>query len=170
LVDRAKRRGTTFRREVSHDEAATDARGNVNAERWTEAEGPELARGELALLLFGGLDTPEHRLFEIEDDADGTLVGFLWLGGLRRGNARIAFVYQIAVFEPYRGRGHAKAALRQVAALAAADGYARMQLHVFRHNTVALRLYASVGFETASLSLTMPLSAPESNPSRDDRC
>lgn len=73
-------------------------------------------------------------------------------------------------FEPYRKQGHAKAALRQAAALAAADGHARIELHVFRHNTLALGLYASVGFETASLSLTMPLSGPESNPSKDDLC
>ena len=146
---------------------ASYAEDNVKAERWSEAEALELARGEITLLLFRGLDTPEHRLFEIEDDADGTLVGFLWLGSLRRGNARVAFVYQLVVSEPYRGRGHAKAALRQAAALAAADGYARMELHVFRHNTVALGLYASVGFETASLGLTMPLSAPATNPSKD---
>ena len=149
---------------------ASYAEDNVNAERWTEDEALDLARGEIALLLFRGLETPEHRLFEIEEDADGTLVGFVWLGSLRRGNVRVAFVYQLVVFEPYRGRGHGKAALRQAAAFAAADGHDRMELHVFRHNTVALKLYASVGFETASLSLTMPLSAPESNPSKDDRC
>lgn len=146
------------------------AQDNVNAERWTETEAFELARGEIALLLFRGLDTPEHRLFEIEDDADGTLVGFLWLSSIPRGNARVVFVYQLVVFEPYRGRGHAKAALRQAAALAAADGHERMELHVFSHNTAALRVYASVGFETTSLSLTLPLSAPESNPSKDDSC
>ena len=146
------------------------AQDNVDAERWTETEALELARGEIAVLLFRGLDTPEHRLFEIEDDADGTLVGFLWLASTGRGDARVAFVYQLVVLEPYRRRGHAKAALRQAAALAAADGHARMELHVFRHNTVALALYTSLGFETASLSLTLPLSAPESHPPKDDAC
>jgi len=46
-----------------------------------------------------------------------------------------------------------------------------MELHVFGHNTVAQALYASVGFETSSLSMAMAVSAPESNLSKDEeRC
>jgi len=61
--------------------------------------------------------------------------------------------------------------MREAVALAAAEGHARTELHVFRHNTVAQALYASVGFEIWSLSMAMALSAPESNLSKDEeRC
>jgi ribosomal protein S18 acetylase RimI-like enzyme len=140
---------------------ASYADDNVTSGRWDAADALALARAETARLLPDGLDTPSHQLFEIHDEADDRVAGYLWLASQRRGQALVAFVYQLIVLPEHRRRGHARAALREAAAVAAAAGHERIELHVFAHNVAAQALYRSVGFELTSLNMAMPLSPPD---------
>jgi ribosomal protein S18 acetylase RimI-like enzyme len=134
-------------------ETAVDsyARENVGAGRVAAADAVEFSRAETARLLPEGVETPDHQLFDIEHE--GQVVGYAWLGTLRRGATAIAHVYQLIVLPEHRRRGHAGAALRELAASAAAQGHDRVELHVFAQNDAARALYASLGFEVASLNL-----------------
>ncbi len=138
---------------------AAYAEDNVRAGRWPAPDAPQLARAESGRLLADGVATPGQQLFEIEDETAGA-VGYLWLATLSRGSSRGAYVYQIIVRAEHRRQGHARAALQQAAALAAAQGHDSLALHVFAHNEAARQLYRSLGFELVSLNLALPLAAP----------
>jgi len=140
---------------------AAYAEDNVRSGRWPAQDAAGLARAETGRLLADGVATPEQQLFEIEDDTGG--VGYLWLATLSRGSSRSAYVYQIIVRPEHRRRGHARAALQQAAALAAAQGHSALALHVFAHNEAARALYASLGFHLVSLNLALPLAAPSAD-------
>jgi ribosomal protein S18 acetylase RimI-like enzyme len=134
---------------------AAYADDNVRSGRWPAADATELARTESVKLLADGLATPGQLLFEIADDTE--TVGYLWLATLDRGSARTAYVYQIIVRPEHRRRGHARAALQQAAALAAARGHTSIALHVFAFNEAARALYLSLGYRIVSLNLALPL-------------
>jgi ribosomal protein S18 acetylase RimI-like enzyme len=137
---------------------AAYAEDNVRSGRWPAQDAAGLARAETGRLLADGVATPEHQLFEIEDDTGG--VGYLWLATLEHGSAKTAYVYQIIVRPEQRRRGHARAALRQAAALAASQGHGAIALHVFACNEAAQALYRALGFRIQSLNMALPLAAP----------
>ncbi|MFN7980606.1 MAG: N-acetyltransferase [Vicinamibacterales bacterium] len=60
-----------------------------------------------------------------------------------------AHIAQVAVRPERRGHGLASAMLHDVIARASADGFASLSLLVNEHNTVARRLYESLGFQGA---------------------
>jgi ribosomal protein S18 acetylase RimI-like enzyme len=136
---------------------ASYANDNVASGRWIAAEALELARAETAALLAKGPNTPNHHLFEIEGEASGEAVGFLWFATLRRGRQAIAYRYQLFVLPEHRRRGHARAALRHAADIAARQGHRRLELHVFGHNAAAQALYRSLGYEITSVNMALPL-------------
>lgn len=133
------------------------AHDNVACGRWRDDEALNLSRAEATTLLPRGTDTPGHRLFAIEDEREAQIVGFLWLATFARGSSSVAYLYQLIVKPPYRRRGHARAALQQAAAIAAAEGHRKLELHVFAHNAVAHALYRSLGFEVTGMNMALPL-------------
>jgi ribosomal protein S18 acetylase RimI-like enzyme len=133
------------------------AHDNVASGRWIAGEAVELARAETQKILPQGPNTPDHQLFEVHDAGDDEPVGFLWLASMRRGTSLVAYIYQLIVLPQYRRRGHAKAALRQAAAIVASQGHVRIELHVFGYNHAAIALYKSIGYDVSSLNMTMPL-------------
>ncbi len=142
-------------------EAAIDAYAsdNVASGRWPASQSMALARGELERLLPEGHATPDHRFFDIVGERGGARVGFVWFAEMPRGDARIAYVYQLFVDPPHRRRGHARSALLEVEALARASGLTAVALNVFGHNHAAQALYRSLGFATTSLSMQKALAA-----------
>jgi ribosomal protein S18 acetylase RimI-like enzyme len=142
--------------------AAAHAEDNVRSGRWPAQDAPALARAESARLLPGGVATPGHQLFRI--DADAEAIGFLWLATLQHGSAKTAYVYQIIVAPEHRRRGHARAALQQAAALAAAQGHSSIALHVFAFNEAAQALYRSLGYQVVSLNMALPLTVAQPAP------
>ncbi len=94
------------------------ANDNVASGRWIADEALDLARAETTALLPDGPNTPNHQLFEIEDEHSGERVGFLWLATVRRGSRTAGYLYQLIVLPQHRRRGHAHAALRCAAEIA----------------------------------------------------
>lgn len=140
------------------DEAVTGyANDNVAAGRWPEAEALELSRAEFSRLLPHGLETPDHRLYEIEDELSGQTVGFVWLAYLSKASMKSAYVYQVVVQPEFRRRGHAQTALQALEAIAAAEGASNIGLHVFEHNPGAQALYALLGYRVNSVNMLKPL-------------
>lgn len=137
---------------------ASYADDNVASGRWSADEAFELAKADAAALLPEGANTPNHQIFGVEDERMAQVVGYLWLATLHRGSRTVAYLYQLIVLPEHRRRGHARAALRCAAEIAASQGHARLELHVFGHNVAAQALYRALGYEITSVNMSMPLS------------
>ncbi len=105
------------------------------------------AERDHATALARGHATPDTVLRVLSHD--GTDVGTLWVA-LRD---RSAFVFDVHVDPGHRGRGHGRTLMRLAEREALAAGARTMGLNVFAGNTPALRLYASLGYETTELHL-----------------
>ncbi|WP_308407842.1 GNAT family N-acetyltransferase [Streptomyces somaliensis] len=78
---------------------------------------------------------------------DGVRVGHLWTGrrDLPTGE-RVPYVWEVAVAEGERRRGHGRALMRFAEGLVRAQGGDRLALRVDPGNTAARALYASLGY------------------------
>ncbi|MEU3726457.1 GNAT family N-acetyltransferase [Streptomyces sp. NPDC031705] len=86
-------------------------------------------------------------------EAAGTPVGHLWLAAAGEG----AYVYDVAVAEEHRGRGHGRDLMLLAERTALAGGHRTLALHVFTANTPALRLYESLGYRPTRLNYAKDL-------------
>jgi ribosomal protein S18 acetylase RimI-like enzyme len=141
--------------------AASHAADNVASGRWSAQEAEALARAELERLLPNGHGTPDHYLYDIKSEPEGAALGFVWFANLARGSKRVAYLFQLLVLPQHRRRGHARAALAAVEALAAEQGLTTLALNVFGSNLAAQELYRSVGYVVTSMS--MQKESPSSN-------
>lgn len=116
-------------------------------------EAGKLAAAKLRELLPQGHATPDHFLYEMRAAPDGPVVGYVWFSAERRGDTRIAFLYQLLVLSQYRRRGHARAAMAALEAIAQEQGLARICLNVFASNAAAHALYRSLGYVETNLSM-----------------
>ncbi|MFH8341555.1 GNAT family N-acetyltransferase [Streptomyces sp. AM6-12] len=109
------------------------------------------ARADHARLLPRGLATGDM-VFSVLERA-GTRVGTLWLA-LRENTA---YVYDVETEPAERGRGYGRALMLLAEHQSLTAGRPLLALNVFTGNTPAERLYASLGYETVTYSLSKPL-------------
>jgi ribosomal protein S18 acetylase RimI-like enzyme len=102
------------------------------------------ARDDLERVLPDGLATPGHAIYVLEQH--GASVGRLWLAERVMDDRRALFIYDIHVDPEWRGRGLGRAAMLLAEEEARARGIGRVELNVFGGNTVARRLYLSLGY------------------------
>jgi len=136
---------------------AAYARDNATAGRWPAADALAQAEAEFARLLPRRLETPNHFIYEIGAEAGGEVVGFLWFAVQEAGDARAGYVYNIRIKPEHRGRGHAKAALDLIEAIALEKGVPAIALHVFSFNGGAVALYRSLGYGITGYNMLKPL-------------
>jgi ribosomal protein S18 acetylase RimI-like enzyme len=136
---------------------AAYARDNAAAGRWPSDEALARSRAEFDRLLPQGFATPNHFIYEIQDDAGGTTVGFLWFAVVGETGTRSGYVYNVQVKPEFRRRGHARAAFAALERIAAEAGLANIGLHVFGHNPGAQALYASLGYRVTGINMLKPL-------------
>ncbi len=105
-------------------------------------------------LLKDGLASDTHRLWKIVAEGDGA-VGDLW--ALVEPAKQQAFIYFIGIDEPQRGKGYARAALLALEAEARPLGIQQIGLNVFGDNTTARRLYESLGYQPAAITMRKEL-------------
>jgi ribosomal protein S18 acetylase RimI-like enzyme len=146
------------------DWAAHSARGyaeqQVAAGVQSGPDAAEHAARQLAALLPEGLATPSHRLWTVRD-ADDALVGTLWIRVRPLSTEVEAYVFDVEVVPGARGRGLGRATLLAGERAARALGATVVRLNVFGHNTVALRLYESLGYAATSVAMARRLDGPE---------
>ncbi|WP_170981422.1 GNAT family N-acetyltransferase [Nocardioides dongxiaopingii] len=121
---------------------------NYARERARAGESPERAREvsrqQHAELLPDGVDSEHHHFFvgrAAGEDGRPT-VGTLWLSTERP----MAFVYDVAVHEERRRRGHGAGLMRAGALWARERGAHALGLNVFGHNHAARALYDRLGY------------------------
>jgi GNAT superfamily N-acetyltransferase len=106
---------------------------------------------DLSYVLPNGLATPDTWIWAVE--ADGRRVGTIFLG-IREGGA---WLYDITIDEPERGRGYGRAAMIALEDEARTLGHATMALNVWGANEVARGLYRSLGWAEESVHLRKQL-------------
>jgi GNAT superfamily N-acetyltransferase len=115
----------------------------------------ERAAAQVEQLFPGERPAIDQLVFVIE--ADGAAVGELWLADRDDVLERCLFVYQLHVAETHRGRGYGKAAMLLVEEEARRRGIDRVALSVFGRNTVARRLYQSLGYTENAVAMSKSL-------------
>ena len=112
------------------------AEATIQATRRTDSE------------LTDGAATKGHYLYAIV--SGGEWIGTLWFSA---GEERNAFLDDITVREPHRGKGVGRRALELFEARATELGFTRIDLHVYRDNPRAISLYEKIGYRTTGLKM-----------------
>ncbi|MGH9016493.1 MAG: GNAT family N-acetyltransferase [Acidimicrobiales bacterium] len=148
---------------MSDEEAARFADGSMAAyvdDRINSAESSEVARQKaettMAELFPGGRPAPGHHLYRVLDD-DGRAAGWLWIGPHVPEQPDAYWVWLVEIDEAFRGRGLGRTAMLLAETEARALGATAIGLHVFGANTAARQLYASLGYETTSVTMRKEL-------------
>ncbi|GAA3764851.1 GNAT family N-acetyltransferase [Streptomyces tremellae] len=89
--------------------------------------------------------------------AEGSVVGRVWVARQEVAGLPGAHVYEVAVGEGHRGRGHGRSLMGVAERVAAGWGAARLGLHVFTDNTPAVRLYDALGYRVTERHFVKPL-------------
>lgn len=134
------------------EEVEAYAADKVNSGAWAEASALALSNKEHDALLPQGKDTPDNYLYAVTND-DEMQVGVLWFAEKKRGNARIAYVYDIEIKPEYRRQGHARRAFEALEIEVGSLGLAGVALHVFGHNFAAQALYAKLGYWVTNINM-----------------
>lgn len=125
----------------------------VKAGNWPEEGSLELAQKEFDGYLPQGLETPGQHLCTICDAETGAAVGMIWYGCTPDNKKSLWFIYDFMMDENMRGHGYGSAALAELEALAKQEGIFTIRLHVFGHNTNALRLYEKAGYVVTNIQM-----------------
>ncbi|GAA2715354.1 GNAT family N-acetyltransferase [Micromonospora olivasterospora] len=75
------------------------------------------------------------------------------------GRPSLPRIHHIEVHPAHRGRGHGRRMIQLAEAEVARLGYDQLRLNVFAHNTGAIRLYESLGFEVTNQQMRKPLTS-----------
>ena len=126
---------------------------------WSQAEAMDRSREDFEKLLPGGLQTPDQYLFAITTD-DGSEVGAVWYSIRPSPRGPSGFIWWLEIFEAFRGRGHAEAAMRELERHAEDKGLIYLGLNVFGHDTPAVALYRKLGYEAISFNMEKKLLPP----------
>lgn len=114
------------------------------------------AEQDTARYFHGGFATPGHLVFRVM--AGEVAVGWLWLAVPGPSlDPLMAWVFEIEIEAPFRGRGYGRAAMRLAEDVARAHGMTSLGLNVHGQNMVARSLYESLGYETMALQMKKPV-------------
>jgi ribosomal protein S18 acetylase RimI-like enzyme len=120
----------------------------------TRQEAQEKAeRDTQELLPESGL--PDGQVVKLAE-LDGRHAGYLWVGPAQR-SPGIAWVNDVEVAPELRGRGLGRRLMQEAERLAADMGYQRIGLNVMGGNTVAKRLYDSLGYVVMDQQMSKPI-------------
>jgi ribosomal protein S18 acetylase RimI-like enzyme len=86
------------------------------------------------------------------------LMGWILIGGSKDqfSNKTIGFIYELFVLDEYRGKGISKQLINTAVEQFKQEGYSEIRLSVFEGNK-AIKLYENLGFETRTISMSMPI-------------
>jgi ribosomal protein S18 acetylase RimI-like enzyme len=130
------------------------AADHVRAGNWTESESLEKSRKEFEELLPQGLKTEDNFLYTLFDG--GQAVGMTWIKA-KTHPSKSGFIYDVFVEEKFRGKGYGKSLMLLLEEKAREMGLKSLELHVFGSNTVARKLYETIGYETTNVLMSKKL-------------
>lgn len=133
------------------------AEDKVKAGTWAPEEAQELSSKEFERSLPAGLNTPNSYLYAVVDPALDVKVGYLWIHLSDGPLGRSAFIYDIAIYEEYQGKGYGTQTMSALDVEARRLQVDKISLHVFGHNKIAFGLYQKMGYEITDISMSKKL-------------
>src|SRR5512139_419294 len=118
---------------MKHDITAY-AEVKVKSGIWRPEGAIEQSRQEHMQLLPDGRQTRGHFIYSVFDDATRQKVGVLWVNVKSDQPHPEAFIYDIEIEEPFRGKGYGRQALTALDELLIGMGVEHVDLHVFGYN------------------------------------
>src|SRR5919201_1862181 len=115
----------------------------------------EKAEQDFARFLGEGVRSPGQLLFVVEED--GERRGVVWFAEQEQLGRRAAFLYDIQIDEPFRGRGLGRQAMEAFEAEVGSRGLEWIHLNVMGGNEVARRLYRSMGYAESFVAMAKRL-------------
>ena len=134
------------------------AQEHVKAGRWSSEQALQAAKQEYDALLPDGVSSKNQYLYTIVDEETDAKVGMLWFAATERANERVAFVYDVIIYEPFRRRGYGEQAFQALETKVRALGLKRIGLHVFGHNHAARAMYEKLGYVVTNVQMSKSLS------------
>lgn len=123
-----------------------------------------LAQKDYEALLPVGLATPGHHLFSLRTDGTAPAVGMLWFEVRERRGRKSAYIFDLHIDAPHRGKGYGEQAMRALEERAASMGIGRISLNVMGYNTAARSLYEKCGYQVTGMGMTKRLNPPDGRP------
>jgi ribosomal protein S18 acetylase RimI-like enzyme len=96
-----------------------------------------------------------HLVFSVRRDRQP--VGLLWIGPQTAGSREKWWVWDIEIGDAFRGQGIGRQAMLLAEAEARTRGATELGLNVFGHNTIAIELYRSLGYEMTAMQMRKPV-------------
>jgi len=109
------------------------------------------AKQQVRRILRNGLSTPGHFLYNVLEKKTSETIGLIWFNV--DDDKKRAFLYDILIYQPHRGKGYGRRTLELLETKLRNLGVTQFGLHVFAHNQVAIKLYKTHGFYTASFNM-----------------
>jgi len=125
------------------------AAGNISPE---DAE--DKIEKEIQTLLPQGMETPNHRFFQIFDPEISSKVGIVWVYFNPEDSRNQAFIYDVEISESYRRQGYASQAMLKLEDDLRDQGVKKIGLHVFGFNTGAQALYRKLGYQVTNIQMS----------------
>jgi ribosomal protein S18 acetylase RimI-like enzyme len=133
------------------------AKAHSSVGNWSEAESLERSTQAINELLPDGENTDQALVLTALNE-EGNSIGYLWIGLQRRGGSPgEAWIYDIELYEEFRGKGYGRALLHLAEHEAKAHGVKKLGLNVFGNNPIARNLYESSGFAITSMQMAKDL-------------
>lgn len=122
-----------------------------------ERDARRVAAEQMAEYFPDGRPGEGHHLFQARDEATDEVVGLLWVHERPHAAGTAVWIFDVEVAETHRGRGLGRELMTLAGAWAAERGAAEVGLNVFGGNAVARRLYTSLGYQEAAITMTKKL-------------
>ncbi len=117
----------------------------------------ERAEKEFKSLLPEGRSTKNNYIYSLVDEKNNVSVGILWVNTENKNMPGTAFIYDIEIYEQYRGKGYGRAALILLEEKVKELGKEKISLHVFGHNERARKLYELLGYKETNIMMAKEL-------------
>lgn len=100
------------------------------------------------LLFHEGEPVEGQHIFDVVSDE--VTIGTLWLG---KRSDQEWYVYDVVVNEEFRGKGFGRLTMRAAEDFAKSQNGTRLALNVFGPNTIARKLYGSMGYNEMAIAM-----------------
>ncbi len=126
------------------------AEANIKSGHFNKEEAKTKAQKQFDYLLKDGFKSEGHVFWKV--CGDGKKIGIFWFHQNPKSLNNV-FVYDARIEQQYQNQGIGTHTFSIIREKLKAIGVHKIRLHVFAHNTGAVRLYKRLGFEVAGYNM-----------------